>query len=97
MTCVRVSECPDLFWRKEHLQRDGEDHEGEDKIDVDGYLVKLDPSIKELVEELRRFILEAVPDLAEVIKWSSLVYEKNGKVCSIVVHKSHVNLQIWVV
>lgn len=65
------------------------------KAEVERYLSKLDPPIRKLVMELRNVVLEAVPDLNEVIKWRSLVYERKGKICSIMVHRSHVNLQIW--
>ncbi len=40
-------------------------------------------------------ILDTFPDSDEVVKWGHLVYEKDRKLCSIMVHKSHVNLQIW--
>lgn len=65
------------------------------RIDVDEYFARFDPLMRELGKELRKIILNAVSDLDEVIKWRMPVYEKNGNVCSIAVHKDHVNLEFF--
>ena len=38
------------------------------KVDVAGYLAKLDPLIRELVVKLRKLVLEGARDMDEVIK-----------------------------
>jgi hypothetical protein len=59
------------------------------------YLDELDLPIRKLVKSVRRNVLEAAPELEEIIKWGNPAYEKNGLVCAIVPHKDHVNLQFF--
>ena len=65
------------------------------EVDVEGYLGKVEPELREVVRGLRRTILDAVPGVEETVKWGNLTYEMNGIVCAIVIHKGHVNLQLW--
>ncbi len=67
------------------------------KVDVEKYLADLTPEIRELVQELRKLILEAVPDFIEVISWGNLSFQTRKKryVCAISPHKAHVSLHFW--
>jgi hypothetical protein len=65
------------------------------RIDIDDYLSSFEPRPGELAKSMRQVILDSFPDLDEVVKWGHLVYEKDRKICSIMVHKNHINLQIW--
>ena len=68
---------------------------GGTRINIDDYLLKFEPETRELARDVRQTILTALPGLNEVVKWGHLVYEKDKMICSIMVHKKHVNLQIW--
>jgi hypothetical protein len=51
---------------------------------------------KDTVNELRMTMKDAIPGVQELIKWSTLTYEKDGKtIGAIMVHKDHINLQLW--
>ena len=63
------------------------------RIDLDKYLSPFTDDISILVRDLRDKILKLDSDLDEVIKWNNIIYEKNGLVYAIVVHKDHVNLE----
>ena len=63
------------------------------RIDLDKYLSPFTDDISILVRDLRAKILKLDLDLDEVIKWNNIIYEKNGLVYAIVVHKEHVNLE----
>jgi len=63
--------------------------------DIDGYLASLDKGKLPVVQELRKFIREAIPDSKEKIKWGTLVFEKEKVIGAIMVHKERVNLQLW--
>jgi hypothetical protein len=65
------------------------------RIDIGDYLTGSEPEPSELAKSVRKVILDTFPELDEVVKWGHLVYEKDRKICSIMVHKGHVNLQIW--
>jgi hypothetical protein len=65
------------------------------RVDIDNYLSKFEPVPKELAKGMRQVILSTLDGLDEVVKWGHLVYEKDRMVCSIMVLKHHVNLQIW--
>ena len=68
---------------------------GVKRIDIGEYLAKFEPEPGVLAKEVRQVIIETLPELDEVVKWGHLVYEGDRKICSIMVHKKHVNLQIW--
>lgn len=65
------------------------------RIDIGDYLSKFEPDQSELAKSVRQVILTTLPELNEFIKWGHLVYESERMICSIMVHKKHVNLQIW--
>jgi hypothetical protein len=68
---------------------------GAKRIDIDEYLSKFEPGLSALAKEMRHVVLDILPELDEVIKWGHLVYESERMICSIMVHKKHINLQIW--
>ena len=55
------------------------------KKTVDSYISELDPAKREIVETLRRIILNADLELQESVKWGNPFYEKKGRVCYIAV------------
>jgi len=59
------------------------------------YLAELTPELRQVVQELRKLILETVPDFEEVIRWGNLCYRKKRFVCAIASHKTYVNLHFW--
>ena len=59
---------------------------------VDTWMAALAPSLRDLEMELRKLVLEAVPDLKESIKWGNPVYEKNGRVCYLAATEAYVSL-----
>ena len=59
---------------------------------VDTWMAALAPSLRDLAMELRKLVLEAVPDLKESIKWGNPVYEKNGRVCYLAATEAYVSL-----
>lgn len=63
--------------------------------DVGGYLAALEDDKRQIVLELRGSVHEAIPDVKEVIKWGTLILERNGIVGGVMVHKDKVNLQLW--
>ena len=63
------------------------------RVDLNDYLSNYSPQMHSLAQELRELILELEPEVDEVIKWKNLFYEKNGAVCAIMIHKSHINLE----
>ena len=65
------------------------------RVEIVDYLSGFEPGPSELATSVRQVILSTLQDLDEVVKWGHLVYEKNRMICSIMVHKNHVNLQIW--
>ena len=66
-----------------------------ERTNIDEYLEKYKAEMSSLALKLRNVILEMFPDMNEVIKWKNLVYEKNGYVCAIIIHKNHINLEFW--
>jgi len=63
--------------------------------DVEGYLASLDKGKLPIVLDLRKMIREAIPDSKETIKWGTLIFEREKILGAIMVHKDHVNLQLW--
>jgi len=47
------------------------------------------------VEQIREIILKCSKELREEIKWGSPTYYINKHICSIHVHKEHINLQFF--
>lgn len=63
--------------------------------EVEKHLAGISPDLRKVVDQLRKTIFETIPDVRESIKWRNLAYEKKGMVGMIIVHKDHVNLQLW--
>ena len=59
---------------------------------VDAWMSDLEPSLRDIAEDLRRLVLEADPSLKEAVKWGNPVYEKNGPVCYLAATKAYVSL-----
>jgi len=64
-------------------------------MSVDKYIEKLDSPVKEIVIELRAIVCKSSKHLQEAIKWNVPTYSINSNICSIMAHKTHVNLQIF--
>ena len=62
---------------------------------VDSYIESLDNDLKPIVIKLREIIKGISKDFREEFKWSAPTYSINKNICSIMVHKKHVNLQIF--
>ena len=62
---------------------------------VDAYLADLPAEQQELVEALRRLVLDAAPGARESMKWSQAVFEDHGPFAYIKAHKAHVTLGFW--
>lgn len=66
-----------------------------ERINIEEYLERYSPQMRELAEKLRDTILEMFPDMDEVIKWNNLVYKNNRYICAILIHNAHINLEFW--
>lgn len=62
---------------------------------LDQYLEKVAPDKKELVHSLNTMITRAAPGLQPSLKWGNLTYHHTKNVCSLVMHRHHINLQFW--
>jgi len=62
---------------------------------VDQYIDSVHEDMRPIVVALRSIIVGASGDFVEEIKWKALTYSLNKMVCSIMVHKNHVNLQLF--
>ncbi len=62
---------------------------------MDRLLADLDTSQREVARALREFILEAAPELGEVVKWGTPCYVGRKLVCSIATHSDHTNLEFY--
>jgi hypothetical protein len=65
------------------------------ELKVDGYVAKLKPPQREIVEALRKLVREAAPGATEVFKWAQPVYEQNGPFAFIKAHANHVTFGFW--
>lgn len=63
--------------------------------EVDTYIGNLDPWALKLVGELRRLVMDTVPEATETFKWSAPTYEYNGLLCAISPGKGYVRLQFY--
>lgn len=59
------------------------------------FLKKIPAEQHALVQVLDTVISKAVPTLTPSLKWGNLTYHGEKNVCSLVVHKHHINLQVW--
>ena len=62
---------------------------------VDAYVAQLEIWQAEIVSEVRKIILAAVPKAEEAIKWAQPVYSVNGPFAYIKAFKSSVNFGFW--
>jgi len=63
--------------------------------DYNEFINKVPPELIALVEQTRKIILDCSRKLKEEIKWGSPTYYINKHICSIHVHKEHINLQFF--
>ncbi|MDO5835390.1 MAG: DUF1801 domain-containing protein [Methanobacterium sp.] len=61
-----------------------------ERVDVEEYLSKYSAEMAETIE-LRKFLLETVPDLNEKLKWNYLFYELNRPLCAILIYQNPIN------
>jgi len=58
---------------------------------IDAYLRKKDPKLRQVVRGLRALVKEAVPDVSETVNpWGIPTFELNGPMCYFAVGKNHV-------
>ena len=63
---------------------------------VEDFIDSLEEEDREIVVALRMIVKEAIPGVQELIKWSTLTYQKDGEMIgAIMVHKDHINIQLW--
>jgi hypothetical protein len=62
---------------------------------VDAYIAQLEIWQAEIVSEVRKIVLAAVPEAEEAIKWAQPVYSVNGPFAYIKAFKSSVNFGFW--
>jgi hypothetical protein len=62
---------------------------------VDAYIAQLEIWQAEIVSEVRKIVLAAVPKAEEAIKWAQPVYSVNGPFAYIKALKSSVNFGFW--
>ena len=62
---------------------------------VQSYITSVDGNLKPIVEKLRGLLNSISENFTEGIKWNVPTYSINKNICSIMVHKKHVNLQIF--
>lgn len=60
--------------------------------DVDALVAKLQSPQKEIVQALRKLVLETGPVLEEKVKWRNPTYTRKGNVSWLIVYKDHVDL-----
>ncbi len=60
--------------------------------DVDAIVARLDPPRKEIVQALRRLVLETGSDLDETVKWRNPTYTRKGNVGWLIIYRDHVDL-----
>jgi len=63
--------------------------------DADAYFDSTDPDLKPTAVKLRELVKASSPDFREALKWNVPTYTINSNICAIMVHKRHVNLQIF--
>jgi hypothetical protein len=65
------------------------------EITVDAYISQLESWQAEIVSEVRKIILTAVPEASEAFKWAQPVYSLNGPFAYIKAFKNSVNFGFW--
>jgi hypothetical protein len=64
-------------------------------MNADEYFDRLASPMQEIANELRRVVLAFTSVLKEDVKWNVPTYCAKKNVCSIMVHKNHVNFQLF--
>ncbi|MGY6661821.1 MAG: DUF1801 domain-containing protein [Glycocaulis sp.] len=66
-------------------------------MSADAYFDKLDreKATAPLAREVRGWIRARAPHLTEALAWGYPCYSGEGRICSIVPHKAHINLQFF--
>ena len=62
---------------------------------LDEFLKKVPTEQHALIRSLDAVISKAEPGLTTSLKWGNLTYQGTKIVCSVVSHRTHVNLQLW--
>lgn len=62
---------------------------------VEAYIEATQVELRPLVIKLRNAVQSVSNDLKESIKWRVPTYSIKAHICSIIVHKKHVNLQVF--
>ena len=63
--------------------------------EVESFLGRYDPAVRDVALRLRTMVLRAVPDAEEKVHlpWKTIAYGRGGKFCAISPHSTRVNLQ----
>ena len=64
-------------------------------MNANKYIEKLDSPLKEVSTALRSIVVALSSEVEEDFKWGVPTYSINRNLCSIMAHKTHVNLQIF--
>jgi hypothetical protein len=62
---------------------------------VDGYLTKVAPWQRVVIEKLRMIVKSTAPHVSEVYKWGQPVYEHKGPFAYVKAHAAQVNFGFW--
>jgi len=62
---------------------------------VDAYFDKQEGEVREIALALRALVEARGPQLTCKLAWGFPCWSGNERVCSIIAHKAHVNLQLW--
>lgn len=62
---------------------------------IDEYIKSTPTPFQEIIQELRRIIHLAVPDVSEEFKWSRPIFKTDKDFAYIVANKNHVNLGFY--
>ncbi|MGL4790708.1 MAG: iron chaperone [Anaerotignaceae bacterium] len=59
---------------------------------IDEYIATCEPKVQAILQELRTFIKQHVPDAIEIISWSMPTFYLNGNLVHFMAHKKHIGL-----
>lgn len=62
---------------------------------VDGYVAKVAPWQRVVIQKLRELVKTTAPHVAEVYKWGQPVYEHKGPFAYVKAHAAQVNFGFW--
>ena len=78
-----------------NLDVSAETFSGDTMVDLKKYLAGVEVELHPLLRQLDALIRKAVPELSAGLKGGNLTYHHARNVCSLVIHRDHVNLQVW--